>query len=54
MTAAELKARFPWIGTDEEVSGSDVINALNQWYAQLAGTHCRCCGMDLNVGHVEG
>lgn len=35
MTAPELKALFPWLGTDEEVSGADVIDRLNHLYGLL-------------------
>lgn len=28
----ELKAIFPWLGTDQEVSGSDVVDQLSELY----------------------
>lgn len=32
---AELKSRFPWLGTDEDAgSGADVIGVLAEWYAE--------------------
>lgn len=34
--ADQLKERFPWLGTDEEVSGADVIDSLNKWFADLS------------------
>lgn len=33
---AELLARFPWLGGDDEVSGADVIDALSTWYAEVS------------------
>jgi hypothetical protein len=35
MTRAQLEARFPWLGGDEEVSGADVVQALQDWYSEL-------------------
>ena len=29
---AELKARFPWLGTDEQAEGADTVDALTEWY----------------------
>ena len=28
----EMKARFPWLGTDESVSGADAVRELSDWY----------------------
>jgi hypothetical protein len=33
VTKAELKKIFPWLGTDQEVSGADVISRLKALYA---------------------
>jgi len=33
--AAILKENFPWLGTDEEVSGADVIQDLSDFYDRL-------------------
>lgn len=30
----ELRARFPWLDTDEEVSGADVVDQLCRWYRE--------------------
>jgi hypothetical protein len=32
-----LAQRFPWLGTDEDANGADVIDALNEWYEELQG-----------------
>lgn len=32
-----LKERFPWLGTDEDVNGADVIDSLNSLYFDLGG-----------------
>lgn len=34
MTSYELRHHFPWLGTDEEVSGADVIAKLNELYKE--------------------
>jgi hypothetical protein len=34
MTSYELRHHFPWLGTEEPVSGADVIDALNKLYAE--------------------
>jgi hypothetical protein len=33
--AARLKERFPWLGTDEDVNGADVVEALSEFYEEL-------------------
>ncbi|MGO8792909.1 MAG: hypothetical protein ACLQVL_36740 [Terriglobia bacterium] len=35
IVAAVLKARFSWLGTDEEADGADVVEALSDWYENL-------------------
>jgi hypothetical protein len=37
-----LKSHFPWLGTEDQANGADVIDTLNQWYAQ-SGTACPSC-----------
>jgi hypothetical protein len=37
MTRTELKRIFPWLGTDQNVNGADVIGRLNAWYESLPG-----------------
>lgn len=34
MTSYELRHHFPWLGTDEEVSGADVIAKLNELHRE--------------------
>jgi hypothetical protein len=37
---AQLKDKFPWLGTQEEAgSGADVIAALSDWYEDLGAPH---------------
>jgi hypothetical protein len=35
MLARELEARFPWLLTDEQANGGDVVEALSEWHAEL-------------------
>ena len=32
---AELERRFPWLMTDEDANGGDVVDALAEWYEDL-------------------
>jgi hypothetical protein len=39
ISTADLRSRFPWLGTDEDAgSGADVIESLADWYEQLTNT----------------
>ncbi len=35
MTRTELLRRFPELGTDEPLSGADVVDRLSAWYNEL-------------------
>lgn len=37
MLHEELKRRFPFLGTDEDANGADVVDALSEWYAEVSG-----------------
>ena len=44
--ARELEARFPWLLTDEQANGGDVVEALAEWHEELTGAgddrECTC------------
>lgn len=37
-----LKRQFPWLGTDDDVSGADVVDHLNEVFEDL----CNSLGID--------
>ena len=32
-----IETWFPWIGTDESVSGSETVSRLNEWWEAVGG-----------------
>ena len=46
----ELKGRFNWLGTDEDVDGADVIDALVLWYEELTMFARRAGRRPIRVG----
>lgn len=62
LSAAALKEAFPWLGTDEDVSGADVVDRLNDLYQRLSlstgviqdGTlHCPVCYRTEGLRYLE-
>ena len=35
MSKDELKQQFPWLGTDEQANGAEVVDDLAAWYESL-------------------